>query len=463
MIRNFFAIFKLSIIFAIILIISIAFIHYVIQGPFVLLFQIFAVLIVFLLYRTYSAMKLGNMIKEIPLDIEKLLFSNQSESDTEHITAPFPFYNDQKLMTDIFNNFNNLYNHQEALIKEVNTLNRELIQTNNTKDLLIDINHNILDFDNQVDFLNNILKKTVDTLSQATHGCVLHIIDDYTTEYVAAYGYNLNDLQAVHLNLDETFLYVATEGKMDQPIIVGDIRNFNKEYIQSSKFNTFNEMHAYDVNTCVSSPILIDNKLYGMLNIDSEKSNAFGNDILPIMTYISGQISIALKNYIAYKKTVRLSKYDRLTGIFNRSYFEEVFQNYYKKALRYQEKFVIAILDMNNLKAINDTLGHDAGDYALKELVNQINLDIRESDIFARYGGDEFIIIFFNATEKEVQLKLITLQIKIEQKVFLYNKNLIGLSFSYGTSYFPRDTKSLEELLKTADSNMYLNKTIQKK
>ncbi len=408
-------------------------------------------------------MKLASLIKEIPLDIEKLLFYNQLESKTEHHATHFPFYDDQKLMTDIFNNFNNLYNRQESLINEVKILNKDLMQTNKTKDLLIDINHTILDFDNQVDFLNNILKKTVDTLPQATHGCVLNIIDDYTTEYVAAYGYNLNDLQAVHLNLDETFLYVATEGKMDRPIIVGDIRNFNKEYIQSSKFITFDEIHAYDVNASVSSPILIDNKLYGMLNIDSEKSNAFGDDILPIMTYISGQISIALKNYITYKKTVRLSKYDRLTGIFNRSYFEEVFQNYYKKALRYQEQFVIAMLDMNNLKGINDSLGHDAGDYALKEMVNQINIDIRESDIFARYGGDEFIIVFFNATEKEVQLKLITLQIKIEQKVFLYNNNPIKLSFSYGTSYFPRDNTSPEELFKIADANMYLNKTVQKK
>lgn len=463
MVRNFFSIFKLSFIFAIVSMILISFIHYVVQGPFELLFQLSSILLVFFLYRAYSAIKLGSMIKEIPFDIEKLLFDGKSKSDTELHINPFPFYDDQKLMTDIFNNFNNLYNRQEKLINEFNALNNKLKQSNETKDLLIDINHTILDFDNQVDFLNNILKKTVDTLPQATHGCVLKIIDDYTTEYVAAYGYNLNDLKTVHLNLDETFLYVATEGKMDRPIIVGDIRNFNKEYILSSKFITFDEIHAYDVNASVSSPIFIDNKLYGMLNIDSEKSNAFGDDILPIMTYISGQISIALKNYIAYKKTVRLSKYDRLTGIFNRSYFEEVFQNYYKKAVRYQEKFVIAILDMNNLKAINDSLGHDAGDYALKEMVNQINLDIRESDIFARYGGDEFIIVFFNATEKEVQLKLITLQIKIEQRVFSYKKNPINLSFSYGTSYFPSDTQTSEDLIKIADTNMYLNKTIQKK
>ena len=406
-------------------------------------------------------MKLGNIIKGMPLDIEKLLYDRESLSDADLYTGPF--YNDQKMMTAIFDNFNNLYSRQQSLLHEVNSLNNELKQTNETKDLLIDINHTILDFDNQVDFLNNILKKTVDTLPLATHGCVLKFIDDYTTEYIAAYGYSLSDLKTVHLTLDETFLYVATEGKMDKPIIVGDIRNFNKEYIQTSKYNSFNEMHAYDVNTCVSSPILIDNKLYGMLNIDSEKPNAFGDDILPIMTYISGQISIALKNYITYKKTVRLSKYDRLTGIFNRSYFEEIFENYYKKALRYQEHFVIAMLDMNDLKVINDTLGHDAGDYALKELVNQINLDIRESDIFARYGGDEFIIVFFNATEKEVQLKLITLQIKIEQKVFLYNKNPIKLSFSYGTSYFPNDNKTIDDLIKIADTNMYLNKTIQKK
>ena len=461
MIRKFFSIFRLSTIFAIVSMILITFIHYVVQGPFELLFQLFSILVVFFLYRAYSAMKLGNIIKGMPLDIEKLLYDRESLSDTDLYTGPF--YNDQKMMTAIFDNFNNLYSRQQSLLNEVNTLYSELKQTNETKDLLIDINHTILDFDNQVDFLNNILKKTVDTLPLSTHGCVLKFIDDYTTEYIAAYGYSLSDLKTVHLTLDETFLYVATEGKMDKPIIVGDIRNFNKEYIQTSKYNSFNEMHAYDVNTCVSSPILIDNKLYGMLNIDSEKPNAFGDDILPIMTYISGQISIALKNYITYKKTVRLSKYDRLTGIFNRSYFEEIFENYYKKALRYQEHFVIAMLDMNDLKVINDTLGHDAGDYALKELVNQINLDIRESDIFARYGGDEFIIVFFNATEKEVQLKLITLQIKIEQKVFLYNKNPIKLSFSYGTSYFPNDNKTIDDLIKIADTNMYLNKTIQKK
>ena len=86
----------------------------------------------------------------------------------------------------------------------------------------------------------------------------------------------------------------------------------------------------------------------------------------------------------------------KLTNIYNRRSFEDIFDKILNKALRYNESFYLVTFDLNNLKHINDTFGHLNGDEFIKSFVNKLKKSIRNSDVLARYGGDEFVGVFFN-------------------------------------------------------------------
>ncbi|MBN2259104.1 MAG: GGDEF domain-containing protein [Clostridiales bacterium] len=462
MLGKLFSIYKLALITATIIIIANLLIGLNVSTPLALILQSLVILSVLIIHRSFTAKMLGTFIQKMTNEIEEI-FPDVIDFNEFKSSYLGMLYDAPYLFKNIFLNFQSLIKSKSDLLNEIESLNNSLERNMKTKDFLLEISNSILDFDNQLDFLNFILEKTVQTLPEATHGCVMRNIDGITTEYIAAYGYNLYTLQKINLDLEETYIYVMSNGDIKEPKMVGDLREFNLKHIKSTTYSKFDEENLYDVNTSVSSPIIIDNKLYGMLNIDSEKEYAFTEEIIPVMKYIANQTSIALKNYMMYKKTVKLSKFDSLTGIYNRSYFEELISDYYKKALRYKENFIIALLDMNDLKIINDQYGHDAGDLALKTLSDSINDEIRDSDIFARYGGDEFILVFFNTSKEEVMEKMQYIHKKIESTTFSYNNQKIKLSFSYGFSLFPEDSMILDILIKQADTRMYQNKKEFKK
>ncbi len=94
------------------------------------------------------------------------------------------------------------------------------------------------------------------------------------------------------------------------------------------------------------------------------------------------------------EKLMKLATTDGLTGIFNRVKFEEILEERLSKFQLHGSKFCLLLFDIDNFKNINDTFGHHKGDQVLKEVVNTFNQNIREKDIFARWGGEEFIALF---------------------------------------------------------------------
>jgi len=146
---------------------------------------------------------------------------------------------------------------------------------------------------------------------------------------------------------------------------------------------------------------------------------------------------------------------DHLTGIFNRRLFNERFNIELQRAERYGTPFTLAEIDIDYFKRINDTFGHDVGDRVLVIFSALLKDNIRESDILARWGGEEFVILF---TSTPLEQAIISL----EKLVNLVKKTDFGLnypiSFSAGiTQYHIGD--QCETMLTRADSLLYLSKT----
>jgi diguanylate cyclase (GGDEF)-like protein len=159
-----------------------------------------------------------------------------------------------------------------------------------------------------------------------------------------------------------------------------------------------------------------------------------------------------------YEETIYLSRYDKLTNIFNRRYFEEIFEVYFNKALRYSEEFQLVIFDLNGLKIVNDSYGHLAGDKYIETFANKLKNNVRTSDILARYGGDEFIAIYWGTNLKSLDIKLEELHQQLKNNPFSFEGNEIECSFSYGIASYPQEALSYNQLVKVADDRMYENK-----
>lgn len=183
------------------------------------------------------------------------------------------------------------------------------------------------------------------------------------------------------------------------------------------------------------------------------------------MTVLDTSIKMALKLYDANKKLQDASVRDFLTGIFNRRHLFTRLEECLADYMRNKNPFTVAILDLDHFKRINDEFGHQMGDKTLIEFCETIKKNLRTYDIFGRYGGEEFMIIFVNAKKSEIQPKMESILNAVRgAEMACYNNEdgtKICVTFSCGvadTSEMPSQSLSVDKLVELADRRLYLSK-----
>lgn len=149
--------------------------------------------------------------------------------------------------------------------------------------------------------------------------------------------------------------------------------------------------------------------------------------------------------------TEQKAYYDGLTGIYNRNKFEEIFAYEVKRVKRYKYPLSIAILDIDHFKNFNDQYGHLIGDEVLILIAKKIQEKIRETDTFARWGGEEFILLFFECTKEDAILKADYLRKEIEKTTHEVAGNI---TVSLGISQYEQND-TMDTLFKKADDALY--------
>jgi diguanylate cyclase len=148
---------------------------------------------------------------------------------------------------------------------------------------------------------------------------------------------------------------------------------------------------------------------------------------------------------------------DQLTGVLNRRGMDETFQRELTRNDRSGGPLCVALLDIDNFKKLNDTLGHQAGDQALVHLAHVIKESLRPADSVARYGGEEFVIILPDTSLKEGVEAVERLQRELTKKYFLNNNDRVLVTFSAGVA-LRNETEDQEDLIGRADKAMYIAK-----
>ena len=212
-------------------------------------------------------------------------------------------------------------------------------------------------------------------------------------------------------------------------------------------------------------PIIHQGEMLGTINLYHPQENAFGPHDRQLLETIAERAAMALYNGLLFDRTRSHALTDPLTGLFNVRYLTQYVEERCKPAHGEPEPFALLCLDLDSFKPINDNFGHQKGDQVLQDLSALFREKIREGDIVARYGGDEFLIVLQQAGPREAA----AMAERLQQTVENYDPGLvherrgrIRLGVSIGFGCFPQDGQDCATLVSAADTHMYLDKTDRK-
>jgi len=164
---------------------------------------------------------------------------------------------------------------------------------------------------------------------------------------------------------------------------------------------------------------------------------------------------LKLVDDISFQQVVNDSTHDPLTGIYNRNYFDKSLEQQVSLARRHDNELSIVFLDVDNFKDVNDSFGHHAGDKTLQIICRVVSKQKRQTDIFARFGGEEFILLLPHTGNIEALILAERIREKIGQQVISSNGDSFSVTISGGIASFPVNGQSVDDLLLCADSALY--------
>lgn len=335
---------------------------------------------------------------------------------------------------------------------------KELEQLSHMKDVVLAINHKLSEDVNLDTFLEYVLSRVREVIPHADLGCILLLENDDTLIMASSFGYNQEESHHFRLPLCESFAYRATGGDFNHTVIINDIQAMvRKDYV-----DLMDNQEHYIVQSSISGPIVKNNRLYGLINIDSKDTDVYTEHDIAIMEYLREQLGLALARRDLYREFVYLSKHDQLTGFLNRWFLREIETEQVPRWQRYGVDVLIAAMDLNDLKQVNDRLGHHEGDAYLRSYSAYMQQSFRTTDVLIRLGGDEFLGFFFRITEAELSNKLDDVNRKLSESMLQQRTPDLHLGFGYGITRFGEKSLSIHELMQDADEKMYRHKASMK-
>jgi len=214
-----------------------------------------------------------------------------------------------------------------------------------------------------------------------------------------------------------------------------------------------------DLTALLPCPLAFEGRLIGGLVIYHTAPGSFTDEHRRVLGRVSEQAAAVIYNSTRFEQTEHESHTDPLTGMPNRRSLDRQLEAGLVRAVRSGGRGSVVVLDLDRLKEINDTYGHEAGDRALRVVGNVLRSTVRHQDLCARFAGDEFIVVLWDCDPDHEARRVADLQSAVAAHPFEPRPGVrVSLSISAGAARFPEDGTTFEELLAAGDERMYRDK-----
>lgn len=210
-----------------------------------------------------------------------------------------------------------------------------------------------------------------------------------------------------------------------------------------------------DTVAAIGLPIFYADQLHGILYIESSTPTDFSEEEILLLGTLADLIAGALHNALSFQKAQEQAITDGLTGVKTHRFFMEALSAEWKRSTRAGRSFALVLMDLDRFKFVNDFYGHLEGDLVLQRVGHILESNCRRSDVVARYGGDEFVILMPETTMEQARQLASKLRGWVAADPLLREKNI---SASFGIASYPLHGSSPQELIQVADASMYLSK-----
>ena len=219
------------------------------------------------------------------------------------------------------------------------------------------------------------------------------------------------------------------------------------------------DAHGADLTALLPCPLNFEGNLIGGLVVYHTIAGCYTDEHRRILDRVSEQAAAVIYNSTRFEQTQHESHTDPLTALPNRRSLDRQFEAGLAVAAQTRSSASVVVLDLDRLKEINDTYGHDAGDRALRAIGAVLATTVRKSDLCARFAGDEFVVVLWDCSPENEARRVADIQNAVSAYPFEPRPGVrVSLSISAGPSRFPEDGNTFEDLLAAADERMYRDK-----
>lgn len=290
---------------------------------------------------------------------------------------------------------------------------------------------------------------------QLDHVSILLVDEDFEIRRI------LDSLQIDASQIGLTF----SDTEIDGHIFSEELRPLLCNIKNETHLSFFKDMPK-SINSAAILPLVRGNRIIGTLNLASNDEARFiQGTATDFIEHLATILAVCIENAINHEKVRQLGLVDPLTGVHNRRYFEERLHEEINSCLRHKNELAFLMIDLDHFKQINDNCGHPAGDIILQEVSSIIRMQLRLSDVLARFGGEEFVVLI---TDSNIQT-VVNIAERIRTAITAHPTFAImqlpaPVTVSIGLCMLPRIPprsgidKIAKHLLKRADEALYQSK-----
>lgn len=228
--------------------------------------------------------------------------------------------------------------------------------------------------------------------------------------------------------------------------------------VATSRRGRLNSGTADGAVSFLGVPLFTQQQVTGVLVVQRDQAGAFSPDQVQMIEAISTQAAVSIENARLFGELQRMAITDSLTGVFTRRHAFFLAEHEFKRSRRYHKLLSLIIFDIDRFRKFNDKYGHPVGDQVLCAAIKACQLDLRQPDIFGRFGGEEFLIVLPESSLDQALVVAERLRSRVADTKVWTNAGVVNITISLGVATLTPEDVNFESMVQRADQALYRSK-----